>query len=40
MTPPLARICTYLWLGYSVKRVCELLEADKALVKAMKKRFI
>jgi hypothetical protein len=38
--PSLARIAQYLWLGYSVKRVCELLEADKALVKAMKKRFI
>jgi hypothetical protein len=37
---PLHRIAVYLWLGYSVRRICELMDADKATVKAMKKRFI
>jgi hypothetical protein len=36
----LHRIAQYLWLGYSVRRICELMDADKATVKAMKKRFI
>jgi DNA-binding CsgD family transcriptional regulator len=38
--PSLARIAQYLWLGYSAKRICQLLDADPETVKAMKKRFI
>lgn len=34
------RILTYLWLGYSAQRICELFEADPEMVKQMKRRFI
>jgi hypothetical protein len=36
----LARIATYIWLGYSNKRICELFGADLRIVKAVRKGFI
>jgi hypothetical protein len=37
---PLHRIAQYLWLGYSVRRICQLFDADPVIVKQMKKQFI